>query len=237
MHLWDINETRALVQQLHGKSQLERARPALRSVADRLSYARIHIQALEAAINTYLSPERREQQLVEIIFTDSEDALHDFNLFLREVGAHATAGIQSLHAVGDLLSHAIYYSYAMDAANPIEERKISVGAVVSRLSGSANTASLCTLLASLGAQGDFQHIAALSNRAKHRSLVLPSLSEDHTGERPERLTVLIQAFEHDGANFPAVTAQEFLVSQFEAVGRRANEVGNELNDLLRRGAA
>lgn len=237
MHLWDIDETRTLVERLHGRSQLERARPALRSVADRLSYARIHIQALEVAIKTYLSTERREKELMEIIFTDSGDAWHDFNLFLREVGAHATAAIQSLHAVGDLFSHAIYYSCAVGATNPIDERKISVSTVVSRLNGNTKATNLCALLASFGAQGDFQHVAALSNRAKHRSIVLPSLSEDHTGERPERLAVLIQAFDHDDTHFPAVAAQTFLVSQFEAVGRRANEVGNELNTLLRRSAA
>jgi hypothetical protein len=234
MHRWDMNETRALVLRLHGKSQLECARPSLRSVADRLIYARIHIQALEAAIKTYLLPERREQEFFEIILTDSGDAWPDFNQFLREIGAHATAGIQSLHAIGDLLSHAIYYSCAMDVENPIKERGISVDVIVRRLSGKANAINLCKLHATFGSKGDFQHLAALSNRAKHRSLVLPSLTEDLTGQGPERLFVLMQAFDHDAANFPAVNLLEFLVSQFEAVGRRANEVGNELNDLLRR---
>ena len=135
MHLWDINETRNLILQLHGRTQLELARPALRSVADRISYARIHIQALEASIRGYLTPARREKELVEFILADSADAWHDFNLFLREVGAHATAGIQSLHAVGDLLSHAVYYSLPIDGKNPLEERRILVGTVVGHLSG------------------------------------------------------------------------------------------------------
>lgn len=234
MHQWDLSETRDLVLRLHGKSQLERARPALRSVADRLIYARIHIQALEAAIKTYLSPERRKQEIFEIIFTDSTDAWDDFNQFLREIGAHATAGIQSLHAIGDLLSHAIYYSCAMDVENPINERGISVDAIFKLLRGKANAVNLCKLHATFGAKGDFIHLAALSNRAKHSSLVLPSLIEDRARLGPERLAVLMQAFVHDGAEFPAVNVLEFLISQFEAVGRRANEVGNELNDLLRR---
>ena len=237
MHLWDIDETRKHVLRLYGRFRLERARPALRSVADRLSYARIHIQALEAVIKTYLSPARRTQELGEIVFSDSEDAWNDFNLFLREVGAHATAGIQSLHAVGDLLSHAIYYSSAIDATEPLEERKISVGTVVGRLKSRTNTDALCHSLSSLGPNGDFQHIAALSNRAKHRSLVLPSLSEDHTGQRAERLAVFIEAFTHDETNYPAVQAQAFLVAQFEAIGRRTNETGNELNAMLRHSAA
>ena len=233
MHRWDMNETRALVLRLYGKSQLEWARPALRSVADRLIYAQIHIRALEAAMKTYLSPERRELEIFEIILTDSEDAWHDFNQFLREIGAHATAGIQSLHAIGDLLSHAIYYSCAMNIESPIKERGITLDAIVRRLSGKANAINLCKLHATFGTKGDFLHLAALSNRAKHRSLVLPSLTEDQTGQLPERLSLLMQAFDHDGAKFPAVNLLEFLISQFEAVVGRANEVGNELNDFLR----
>ena len=236
MHLWDIDETRNLVLQLHGRAQLERARPALRSVADRISYARIHIQALEAVINTYLSPARQTQELVEIVFSDSEDARNEFNLFLRKVGAHATAGIQSLHAIGDLLSHAIYYSLAINVTEPIEEKKVSVGTVVNRLKGHTNTEALCLLLSSFGPNGDFQHIAALSNRAKHRSLVFPSLNEDQTGQQEERLAVLIEAFTHNKANYPAVPAQAFLVAQFEAVGRKTIEAGNELNAILGRSA-
>lgn len=233
MHLWDIDETRDLVLRRYGRGQLERARPALRSVADRLSYARIHIRALEATINAYLSPARRGQELDEIVFLGANGSLNEFNLFLREVGAHVTACIQSLHAIGDLLSHAIYYSTAIDHESPLGERKISVATVAARLSGKATAGALRHLLSSFGPDGDFQHIAALSNRAKHRSLVLPSLSQDHTGNRSERLAVLIDAFEHESTSFPSVHAKDFLITQFEAVARRTNEAGNELNAILR----
>ncbi|MBP6202960.1 MAG: hypothetical protein KA435_07840 [Azonexus sp.] len=109
MSSWDIEQTRQDVRRLFGDDQLELARPCLRSVVDRQTYARIHFKDARAKIESYTQTALQDTSLFEVTFCDSE-AWVEFNIFIREVGAHLTACVQSIHAVPDILAHAIYYS-------------------------------------------------------------------------------------------------------------------------------
>ena len=106
MSSWDIEQTRQDVRRLFGDDQLELARPCLRSVVDRQTYARIHFKDARAKIESYTQTALQDTSLFEVTFCDSE-AWVEFNIFIREVGAHLTACVQSIHAVPDILAQGL----------------------------------------------------------------------------------------------------------------------------------
>ncbi|MFA7270062.1 MAG: hypothetical protein WC073_12005 [Sterolibacterium sp.] len=234
MGRWDIDETREHIRRLFGDDQLELAKPCLRSVVDRQTYARIHFQDARAKIDSYTQTTLQDASLFEVTFGDSE-AWVEFNIFLREVGAHLTACVQSIHAVPDILAHAIYYSLGLNqAAGALKARDICAGSVLRLLRREPQLKAITSLLESLVSAETFSHLAALTNQAKHRSIVFPSLNEDLTGTREKRHMVAFPAFVYDDNPFPQVFADDFLAVEYERSSRCVVETGIELNAVLQR---
>lgn len=233
---WNLDETRKHVTRLFGRAQqVELAGPALRSVCDRQTYAQIHYKAASAAIESYVSSELQNASLLAVTFCGEGEAWGKFNVFVREIGAHLTACVQSIHAVPDILACALYYSLGLNLRpDTLKARELSTRTVTARLSKEPDAARLATLLESLAAGGDFEHLSALCNQAKHRSIVFPSLSEDWTGERAERHAVTFPAFVHDGATYAQVNAKEFLENEFARCCGLVLQIGGELNVILSR---
>jgi len=124
MGRWDVEETRKHIRRLFGEDQLELAKPCLRSVVDRQTYARIHFQDAKAKLDFYTQTALQDTSLFEVTFGDSEGWV-EFNNFIREVGAHLTACVQSVHAVPDILAHALYYSLGLNrSAGALKPRDI-----------------------------------------------------------------------------------------------------------------
>lgn len=175
---WELEETRNHVERLFGRQQLERARTCIRSVIDRQTYAQVHYEHALVRIDAYAQSELQGASLLEVTFGGTE-AWQDFNVFIREVAAHLTACIQSMHAVPDILSHAIYFSLALDqGATALKPRRINVANVLKLLRSDAELSELADLLNELVTGGQFLHLAALANQAKHRSIVFPSGNAD-----------------------------------------------------------
>lgn len=234
MARWNIEETREHVRRLFGNEQLELAKPCLRSVVDRQTYARIHFQDAKAKIDSYTQTALQDASLFEVTFGDSE-AWAEFNIFLREVGAHLTACVQSIHAVPDILAYAIYYSLGLNqAAGTLKARDICAGSVLKLLRRDHQLNAITALLESLVSAESFAHLAALTNQAKHRSIVFPSLNEDLTGTREKRHMVVFPAFVYDKNPFPQVFADDFLAVEYERSSRCVVDTGIELNAVLQR---
>lgn len=234
MARWDIEETREHIRRLFGDDQLEVAKPCLRSVVDRQTYARIHFQDAKTKIDSYTQTALQDASLFEVTFCDSE-AWVEFNIFLREVGAHLTACIQSIHAVPDILAHAIYYSIGLNQTpDALKPRDICAGSVLRLLRREQQLNTISTLLESLVNAKTFAHLAALANQAKHRSIVFPSFNEDLTGTREKRHMVVFPAFVYDDSTFPQVFADEFLAEEYERSSRCVIDTGIEINAVLQR---
>ncbi|MBK5913857.1 hypothetical protein CCR84_05885 [Rhodocyclus purpureus] len=214
MGCWEIEETREHIRRLFGDDQLELAKPCLRSVVDRQTYARIHFQDAKAKIDSYTQTTLQNASLFEVSFGDSE-AWVDFNIFIREVSAHLTACVQSIHAVPDILAHAIYYSLGLNqAVGALKARDICAGSVLKLLKREPLLNTIASLLDSLVSAEKFTHLAALTNQAKHRSIVFPTLNEDLTGTREKRHIVAFPAFVHDDRTFPQVFADDFIALEY-----------------------
>jgi hypothetical protein len=234
MDHWNLEETRTHIARLYGQHQLELAKPCIQSVFDRQIYAQIHYKDARAKTDAYIRAELQETSLLEVTFGDSDEAWGKFNIFVRELGAHVTACIQSMHALPDILAHAVYYSLGLNIT-PVALKSRDVGAAsVSKLLGSdAELSILRDLLTEFFKGGSFVHLSALANQAKHRSIVFPSLSEDWTGERKEPHLVIFPAFSYEGVYYPQISADNFLKAEYERCSGLVVNIGRSLNALLR----
>jgi hypothetical protein len=124
MRSWHIEETRQHIARIYGRPQLLLARPSLRSVDDRLAYARIHYQDSRSLLKKYVKRRLTGKSLLMEVH-HSEESEAEFNLFIRKIGAHVTVSVQSIHAIPDILAHAIYYSLGLNlSAQPLVPRAI-----------------------------------------------------------------------------------------------------------------
>lgn len=238
MNRWHVGETRQLVERLFGREQLDLARPSLRSVDDRHVYARIHFQDAKTLAQDYVTVSLADRSLIEVALGDDDEAWGEFNFVIRRVGAHLTACVQSMHAIPDLLAHAIYYSLGMNlSSSPVRPRDISAKSMSTLMEDEPELCALARMLVEVRTGGSAKHLAAIANRAKHRSIVFPSLNEDWTGERPERHAIVFESFEYEGVRYPQVLATEFLGTEYSRVSALVIGAGNELNEVLRRRAA
>lgn len=234
MDRWDVEETRKQIRRLFGEDQLELAKPCLRSVGDRQIYARIHFQDARAKIDSYTRTALQDASLFEVTFGDSE-AWVEFNIFIREVGAHLTACVQSIHAVPDILAHAIYYSLCLNrSAGALKPRDVCARSVLGLLRRQPQLNAVTTLLESLVSAESFAHLAALANQAKHRSIVAPAMNEDLTGTRERPHKVVFPAFSYDKSEFPQVFADDFLAVEYGRSSQCVVNIGIELNAVLQR---
>jgi len=233
MSTWSIEETHNHIKRLFGRTQLELARPSLRSVVDRQDYARYHYHEAKHLLDTFTVKHLAESKLIKVAFSEDDDIRSEFDLFMIKVGANVLACIQSMHAVGDILAHATYYALGMNqAAGALKESAITSTSVLKKLSSSVELEPVHRLLKNLVAGGDFSHLAALANQGKHRSIIRPSLSEDWTGLRAERHQLKLEAFTYKAHSYPDTSAREFLESEFNRSASLVVEIGNAINDVL-----
>lgn len=234
MARWEMEETRQHVRRLFGDDQLELSKPCLRSVVDRQTYARIHYQDAIAKIDSYCQTALQDASLFDVTLSDPE-LWGEFNNFIREVGAHLTACVQSIHAVPDILAHAIYYCFGLNlTTGALKPRSISAGNVLKLLKQEPQFNAIASRFDSLVNAKTFGHLAALSNQSKHRSIVFPSMNEDLTGTRKKRHMVVFPAFDYEGTQYQQVFVGEFLAAEYERSSQCVVQIGIELNAALLR---
>jgi hypothetical protein len=230
---WDAKETRISIEKLYGRKQVDVARGALRSVIDRKIYARIHYEDAASCVEKYTKEKLLNTSLLFVLMGGEDGSTEEFEVFIRRVGAHVIACIQSIHTLPDILAHAIYYSLALDVSSKqLEQSKITRASVSRLLRLHADGSELAEILTELATGGAFGHLSALANQCKHRSIVFPSLNEDLTGERPDRHQVVLGRFEHNGIQYSEVTAFEFLEREYSRCAALVVKAGNVLNAVL-----
>ncbi|MBM3357118.1 MAG: hypothetical protein FJY54_05265 [Betaproteobacteria bacterium] len=153
-------------------------------------------------------------------------------LFLTKTGAHAVACAHCIHALPDLLAHAIYFALGLNLLpTPLKERAVSSTTVIDILKRAPHHQILRSTLSSLCNDGNFKHVAALSNKAKHQGIVKPSLNEDMTGTRKDRHEIRFTAFQHSGKSFPEAKIAELLGPAYKLASEAIVKSGNEINRL------
>lgn len=211
MTTWHVEGTRKAIERVHGFSQLELAKPCLRSLHDRQIYASFHYQRAEATLRRYVKRHLADVDFLPIAVGLDVPAWNQFNLVIRKVAADLTACIQSLHSIPDILASAVYYSLALDQKiKPDHGRYVNHAFVTASLRKLSEFNAVNNALTSAAAGMAFTHLAALANQSKHYSIVFPALDVDLTGERPEKYMLLFPSFKVRNKPFPQVHVSEFM---------------------------
>lgn len=238
MNPWDLLETYRLVQRVFGHDQEKLTRESARSVTDRREFSSYHfaeaMRLSKAFERKHLSDTRT---ILEIHAQGAEKKERAFQVFMVRAGAHSLAAVQSLHAIPDIFAHAIYFA-AGQSLQPyaLDDSKVTVQSVVSCLKRDSRFAPLSAALQSIHSGHGWQHLAAVSNMSKHRSVVRAAYNEDWTGARATLRELHVSAFDRNGKGYPAVSLRELLEPEYERIMRTVITVGNELNACLRSAA-
>jgi hypothetical protein len=235
---WHLPTTYALIQQRFGAPHERLARESIRSTQDRQQFASYHYTEVLRLTRDFTRRHLGDSLLIDLHGQDRETRRAAFERYILKVGAHATAAVQSIHAIPDTLAFALYHATGLGLGpQPIAPRKISVRTVVEALRTSSSFSSLAPFLARSSSGQAFAHVAALSNMGKHRSLVRTSLNEDWTGKRKNRHEVHFKACQYEGQYFPSSSLQAVLEPANDHVVLSLLETGHELTACLRRDAA
>ena len=232
MSQWNMAETRNLIELLYGRDQLEMAIPALRSVIDRRDYAHFHYHEANDLFQAFAEDNLVSEPLLWVIH-QSDESFSKFHWLITKIGAHVMACIQSLHAIADIMAHAIYYSLAMNRSeNALREANISTTTVLEKLGDSAELSTVHQLLTKLASGGRADHLAALSNYSKHRSIIRTAMTEDWTGEELERHRLTLGGFSYKGKSFPDARVKEFATDERDRIARLIVDTGNAVHAVL-----
>jgi hypothetical protein len=236
---WNLKETYSLVRAVFGHDQEGLARESTRSVNDRKSFASYHFNE---AMRLSKAFERRHlagtRTLLEIHTQGAERKRAAFEVYMIKAGAHSLAAVQSVHAIPDLLAHAIYFGAGQNLrSHAVLEREITLPRVVGALKRDKAFASLVKPLAAVQSGKGWRHLSAVSNMSKHRSVVRSALNEDWTGTRRNYRELYVSSFEHDGTPYPSISLRDLLEPEYDRISIATVGIGNELNHCLRKIAA
>ena len=233
MTTWNIEATRGHVTRLFGREQCERVRPCLQSVVERQNYARYHYQEASDLFLEFARERLAGASLIEVVFSSDDDTRSDFQELITKVGANVLACVQSMHAVADILAHAVYYALGLNLTKDgLSESAITANAVIDRTTAAPDYREVGSFLSTLVHGGQFAHVAALANHGKHRSIIRPSVSEDMTGEAPVRHTLKFAEFMYKKHKYPEVDARTFIQQEYDRASVLVVDTGNALNAVL-----
>jgi hypothetical protein len=232
--VWDNRETGELVQRIFSAGQWRKAHPSVRSMTDRPEFGRYHYHQALDMMHDYIKTTLNDRG----IFGAYED-YNEFSYLMLKIRANIIAFIQSLHAIPDTCGHMLFYCLALDKLpGAPKERDVTARSVSKMLEREREKdhpeyARLCNLFSALTLGGDFKHLDALANTAKHRNIIRPSMNEDMTGTMTEKHYLKLESFRYGGSHYKEVNARDFMQSEHDRIQPLIVDIGAELNTILR----
>jgi hypothetical protein len=235
---WDLNKTYLLVRSVFGRDQERLVRESARSVTDRQSFYYYHFAEAMRLSKTFERNHLVEARtILELHVEGAEKKERAFQVYMVKAGAHSLAAVQSLHAIPDILAHAVYFAAGQNLQpHALDEPGVSLPSVAECLKKNKRFVVLSAPLQSLQSGSGWRHLAAVSNMSKHRSVVRAAYNEDWTGKRAKVRELHVSAFERHSKQYPAVALRELLEPEHERIMKTVISIGNELNACLRSAA-
>jgi hypothetical protein len=161
-----------------------------------------------------------------------------FERYIVKAGAHSLAAVQSIHAIPDILAHAVYFATGQNLRpHPLKATEIAVPCVAASLGRDSSFTSLSKPLAALQSGTGSRHLSAVCNMSKHRSVVRSALHEDWTGTRKNFRELHVSSFERQGVPYPSKSLRDLVEPEYDRISLAVVEIGHELNKCLDRVAA
>jgi hypothetical protein len=229
---WNLPETHDLVRRRFGHKQELLVRECTRSIVDRQRFGRFHYHEACRLAKSFERNHLSEKSLIEL--NASDELIAAFERFIMKAGAHSTACVQSIHAIPDILANALYYACGLNLGSAaIPEHKVSVNSVIKALRRQASSKALAETLSRAVEGPGWDHLSAISNLSKHRSVIRSSLSEDWTGKRKNPREIQFAVFQRGGQQYWSKSLEDVVGPEYDRLSIVVVETGNELNRSLR----
>jgi hypothetical protein len=235
---WDLSRTNKLVEKVFGREQHVIVQPCLRSIVDRQNFAQYHYAETNHLLKDFEQRYLQDRYLLEVIHGLDEAASLDFERLMIKAGAHVTACIQAMHAIPDILASGVYLALGLNLEqDALPDRKVNITTVTQRVKRERDCCDLAALLKEVSSGATYEHIAAVSNLSKHRTVIRASLSMDMTGTREKLHEFHITSFTKPTAsavkNYPSVPLSDLFEDEYLRVGRLVIRVGSKLDEVLK----
>lgn len=232
MTSWQLPETHDLVRKRFDRKQELLVRECTRSIVDRQNFGRFHYHEVRRLAKSFERKHLSEKTLIELHASD--EIREAFERFIIKAGAHATACVQSVHAIPDILANALYYACGLNlGSSAIPELKVSVSTVAKALKRQPSSQALADTLSKTVEGPGWDHLSAISNMSKHRSVIRSSLSEDWTGKRKNLREIQFAVFERGGKQYRSKSLEDAIGPEYDRLSMVVIECGQELNRWLR----
>ncbi len=177
---WELQETYRLVRLVFGSAQEELARESARSVTDRQAFSSYHFAEAMRLSKVFETEHLIDKKtILDIHLQGAEEKRQAFHEFMVKAGAHSLAAVQSLHAIPDIFAHAVYFATGQNLQPyAFDDSKVSLISVISCIKNDERFAPLSASLELIQSGSGWQHLAAVSNMSKHRSVVRTAYNED-----------------------------------------------------------
>lgn len=234
---WDLSRTYTLVETVFGREQRAVVYPCLRSIVDRQNFARYHYIETERLLKRFQQKYLNGRHLLEVVHGGDERGSMAFERLMVKAGAHVTACIQAMHAVPDILASGVYFAVGLNRQqDALPDRRINIANVTHRLKREPGCADLAALLENVSSGDEYEHVAAVSNLSKHRTVIRASLNQDETGTRERLHEFHIMSFEKPTdrgvKHYPSISLADLVVHEFSRVSRLVIKIGHKIDETL-----
>lgn len=235
MTRWDIKETRRLIEYHHGREQLARARPCLRSMNERPRHARYHLQEIKKILKTHMDDRLEKDDIFKLMFPLEMEGWDELNNWLMEAEAHMIACAQSIHSIPDILAHVIHFALGFNlGVKAPKDREINVRKVTASLAKHAPAyVTIEHILRALKDNPSFVELNAIVNHIKHRGAVEPRLSllpSDYAAPYAMEFGTIA----YGEVTYPGRELEAVLAPSYEAASHAIVATGNAINEVLSR---
>ena len=230
MSKWDLKQLRATVESLYGEDQRVAISPSLDSIDQRRGFASYHYHEALRIMREATTAHQSEMQMVLLMMGADGEASQEFKWASFRAAAHITACVQSMHTIGDMLAHTLYYAFGMnlDKEKVLEAHRIGIRQVSNRLPAGTVKDQLSTMVE----HEAFRYLSALTNHSKHRSMVQTIYSIDLTGEAALSHGLKFSGFEYDDESFTERWVIPTLESEYNRQAALVVSIGQALNAAL-----
>lgn len=234
---WDLNKTNRLVERAFGREQRAIVHPCLRSIVDRQNFARYHYSEADRLLKAFRRKHLSNQHLLVAIRGGNESSRIAFENLMIKAGAHVTACIQAMHAIPDILASGVYFALGLNRLpDALPDRSVNIANVTNHIMRELGYVDLAVLLDEVRAGSGYEHVSAISNLSKHRTVIRHSLNQDMTGTRVELHEFQITSFEKatkgGGKHYPTISLADLLAPEFFRVGGLVVRIGHKIDEIL-----
>jgi len=227
---WNFGFTRQLLFKKIRSRHFE-ATASLSSVLERMHHARYHFHQVSTPWTELLAKAENPFERLRILgwrATDEERDQQREEAIKRS--ANIVACVHALHAVPDTFAFALYHCLEMPKRE--NESGINVTSVCKWLESQPGAEAFRDVLNELVASKSYAHLSALSNHAKHRSIIEDKVFSDATGTDPVPLRLTFGEFSYKDVVYTKQEALPLLQTEFDRINPIVISAGGLINAYL-----